>query len=975
MPTVSRVPTKCSKGTQGRHNLGLTSGRRMLNSVADDALTVRANTNGSNANSGVVNQIMNHINAVTAGPGGGLTKIMQEHVQQMKQIHQAKHANVKMTTVPIMPVQKASTTSVKMPMQMQSPLLLPSRENTQVDPPAQANPPAQSIPPPAQVNPRAQVNHSQNYIHNRHQVPFLPASNTHQLPLGQGPASVSVSETSPAPAPAPLPSNKDPHHFHHNKPKSQPQCQVSTTPSLSQSAPAYLPIATKKDQNNNYHTPKPQCQVSKNKPPPSSPLLDRACESIDPGTGKILHLFYSVSQAEKETGEKNSNIQHVCQQGGGMVGKYFFRFVKKKEATPFVMKEILPKSNSAQQLLHLSHPNLSSIAIVGGSGGSNNKNNSTQSSLTRIQQQQQQKKHVLRCSKSVLSEFIKSSKNTTIPKNFMNTNKEMRMINKPLFTKQTQDGSKDQFGKQKFNGTAMNIPKSANAKKVNVKSTIGNSNHAQNYGHGHHRITTSTSTTGTNGTLHNKKHFNDQFFIRNHIDKNQKKQTSRHLMSKATEVKKAIEAAGAYYSVLEKVNKRMIVTPGQEFNNNSHKKRKNGSMYTTSDKKNTLPTKCEKREKFNYYKGKLCLSPNPPTMTNGNTTTLTVANNHNQITAQQQLLPIQQETTGTNAAYLASLPNPPAMTNGNTTTLTVANNHNQITAQQQLLPFQQETTGTNAAYPSSLLLPSRVVDKKQEQNSLSKSSIQTNTNTSHKSVMIRPSSGFISFSINHKKKEKNDIIDMTKNDKIGMAQQSTSLPSFSLPATSFNHHDTTKFHPISMKTATMPATVSSPSSHSSCRTTATTTAQSSSSDSGASRNQSIELQHQGLKIPSVYTLNEQKECEKGTSTVNTSFLSRSSLLASEATTAATTIAKSSSNNTSLVDATAKDVEHFLSVDHQGLCIFCQDTKACVKLIPCHHCLFCKDCFLNDFGRKFCPVCRTSITSSVALSTFKATRPR
>ena len=80
-------------------------------------------------------------------------------------------------------------------------------------------------------------------------------------------------------------------------------------------------------------------------------------------------------------------------------------------------------------------------------------------------------------------------------------------------------------------------------------------------------------------------------------------------------------------------------------------------------------------------------------------------------------------------------------------------------------------------------------------------------------------------------------------------------------------------------------------------------------------------------------------------------------------------------NESLKVTPVESMEHLLNVDHQGVCILCQEDKASVILNPCQHCLFCKKCVTNGFGQKFCPVCRTSITSFTAASYMKIVRPR
>ena len=71
-----------------------------------------------------------------------------------------------------------------------------------------------------------------------------------------------------------------------------------------------------------------------------------------------------------------------------------------------------------------------------------------------------------------------------------------------------------------------------------------------------------------------------------------------------------------------------------------------------------------------------------------------------------------------------------------------------------------------------------------------------------------------------------------------------------------------------------------------------------------------------------------------------------------------------------------NTECLLNVEYQGLCILCQESKASIILNPCQHCLYCKKCITkSSFGKKFCPVCRTSITSTTQVSYVKYVRPR
>jgi len=62
--------------------------------------------------------------------------------------------------------------------------------------------------------------------------------------------------------------------------------------------------------------------------------------------------------------------------------------------------------------------------------------------------------------------------------------------------------------------------------------------------------------------------------------------------------------------------------------------------------------------------------------------------------------------------------------------------------------------------------------------------------------------------------------------------------------------------------------------------------------------------------------------------------------------------------------------------HQTLCVFCQEERADVVVEPCHHAAFCESC-LNNFhvGKKFCPICRTSIQKYMKPDQMKYVRPR
>ena len=80
-------------------------------------------------------------------------------------------------------------------------------------------------------------------------------------------------------------------------------------------------------------------------------------------------------------------------------------------------------------------------------------------------------------------------------------------------------------------------------------------------------------------------------------------------------------------------------------------------------------------------------------------------------------------------------------------------------------------------------------------------------------------------------------------------------------------------------------------------------------------------------------------------------------------------------DTTLTATPVESVDHLLNADYQGLCILCQDSKACVMVNPCQHMLFCKKCVASGFCRRFCPVCRSNITSMTQVSYIKMIRPR
>ena len=81
--------------------------------------------------------------------------------------------------------------------------------------------------------------------------------------------------------------------------------------------------------------------------------LGKACEMIDPQTGKILQIFYSVSQAEKETGETRAAIGRACRDGGGIVGRNYFRFVSNCAVTGSISPSLYERIKQQQQHGHV----------------------------------------------------------------------------------------------------------------------------------------------------------------------------------------------------------------------------------------------------------------------------------------------------------------------------------------------------------------------------------------------------------------------------------------------------------------------------------------------------------------------------------------------------------------------------------------------------------------------------------------------
>jgi len=70
-----------------------------------------------------------------------------------------------------------------------------------------------------------------------------------------------------------------------------------------------------------------------------------------------------------------------------------------------------------------------------------------------------------------------------------------------------------------------------------------------------------------------------------------------------------------------------------------------------------------------------------------------------------------------------------------------------------------------------------------------------------------------------------------------------------------------------------------------------------------------------------------------------------------------------------------DQKDLFNVEHQGMCIFCQDDQACIVFQPCQHSVLCERCFLNGRCRKFCPACRTTLVSTSKPEKVKLVRPR
>jgi hypothetical protein len=80
-------------------------------------------------------------------------------------------------------------------------------------------------------------------------------------------------------------------------------------------------------------------------------------------------------------------------------------------------------------------------------------------------------------------------------------------------------------------------------------------------------------------------------------------------------------------------------------------------------------------------------------------------------------------------------------------------------------------------------------------------------------------------------------------------------------------------------------------------------------------------------------------------------------------------------NSNLLVTVVENESALLNQGHQGICIFCQDKKACIVFNPCRHSVLCEECFLKGNCRKFCPVCRVPISSTVKSEKAKLVRPR
>jgi len=66
------------------------------------------------------------------------------------------------------------------------------------------------------------------------------------------------------------------------------------------------------------------------------------------------------------------------------------------------------------------------------------------------------------------------------------------------------------------------------------------------------------------------------------------------------------------------------------------------------------------------------------------------------------------------------------------------------------------------------------------------------------------------------------------------------------------------------------------------------------------------------------------------------------------------------------------------VANADLCIVCQNVRASIVFEPCCHCIICRDCFQNGYCKKFCPICRTDVGSTLSSnshSVFKGTMTR
>lgn len=77
---------------------------------------------------------------------------------------------------------------------------------------------------------------------------------------------------------------------------------------------------------------------------------------------------------------------------------------------------------------------------------------------------------------------------------------------------------------------------------------------------------------------------------------------------------------------------------------------------------------------------------------------------------------------------------------------------------------------------------------------------------------------------------------------------------------------------------------------------------------------------------------------------------------------------------SLVSVMSPD-EAFFTSKYQKLCIVCQKRTADVLFQPCSHSVICGHCNSMDHCKTFCPICKTSISSTTCITHVKYVRPR